>query len=166
MSPCSSAPFRWGRRSCLGLRTGVSPHFSMNSVREILALRGGYERGRIPLPSPMPPDQRCTPAQHAPDDAFFPLLSSRYSCLLSFSFLPASSDLPLLSRLLFRFFYFFSFFSSLSAPFRPTLPKTQPRGTLAQCFEFPTSLEYSLVSFFSSSSSSSSLPPSLLGLPL
>lgn len=56
VSPCSSAPFRWGRRSCLGLRTGVSPHFSMNSMREILAFRGGYERGRVPLPSPMPPE--------------------------------------------------------------------------------------------------------------
>lgn len=61
VSPCSSALFRWGRRSCLGLRTGVSPHFSMNSVREILALRGGYERGRIPLPSPMPPKSGAPP---------------------------------------------------------------------------------------------------------
>lgn len=61
MSPCSSAPFRWGRRSCLGLRTGVSPHFSMNSMREILALRGGYERGRVPLPSPMPPESGAPP---------------------------------------------------------------------------------------------------------
>lgn len=61
VSPCSSAPFRWGRRSCLGLRTGVSPHFSMNSMREILALRGGYERGRVPLPSPMPPESGAPP---------------------------------------------------------------------------------------------------------
>lgn len=61
VSPCSSAPFRWGRRSCLGLRTGVSPHFSMNSMREILAFRGGYERGRVPLPSPMPPESGAPP---------------------------------------------------------------------------------------------------------
>lgn len=33
----------------------------MNSVREILALRGGYERGRIPLPSPMPPKSGAPP---------------------------------------------------------------------------------------------------------
>ena len=54
----SSAPFRRGRRSCLGLRTGVSPHFSMNSMREILALRGGYERGLLPPSSPIAPERR------------------------------------------------------------------------------------------------------------
>lgn len=74
VSPCSSAPFRWGRRSCLGLRTGVSPHFSMNSVREILALRGGYERGRIPLPSPMPPESGAPP--HNTHPTMLPLHSS------------------------------------------------------------------------------------------
>ena len=48
-SPGSSAPHLRGRGSCLGLRTGVSPHFSMNSIREILAC-DGYERGRrLPL---------------------------------------------------------------------------------------------------------------------
>ena len=58
MSPSSSAPFRWGRRSCLGLRTGVSPHFSKNSMREILALRGGYERGLLPPSIPIAPERR------------------------------------------------------------------------------------------------------------
>lgn len=62
MSPCSSAPFRWGRSSCLGLRTGVSPHFSMNSMREILALRGGYERGLLPPSIPMPTGIHWPPA--------------------------------------------------------------------------------------------------------
>lgn len=62
VSPWSSAPSRRGRGSCLGLRTGVSPHFSTNSMREILALGGVYERGRraaLPLPDPIatrPPD--------------------------------------------------------------------------------------------------------------
>lgn len=38
-SPWSSAAFlAGGRGSCLGLRTGVSPHFSTNSMREILTL--------------------------------------------------------------------------------------------------------------------------------
>lgn len=62
VSPCSSAPFRWGRSSCLGLRTGVSPHFSMNSMREILALRGGYERGLLPPSIPMPTGIHWPPA--------------------------------------------------------------------------------------------------------
>lgn len=46
-----SSSFR-GHESCLGLRTGVSPHFSMNSMREMLT---GYERGRAPRHS-RPPD--------------------------------------------------------------------------------------------------------------
>lgn len=50
-SPRSSVPFWWGRRSCLGLRTGVSPHFSINSMREILTIHDCYERGSVPLPS-------------------------------------------------------------------------------------------------------------------
>lgn len=37
-----------GRWSCLGLRTGVSPHFSTNAILEILTV--DYERGRVPLP--------------------------------------------------------------------------------------------------------------------
>lgn len=52
MSPASSPAHR-GHCSCLGLRTGVSPHFSMNSMREILACGDGYERGLIPLPGPI-----------------------------------------------------------------------------------------------------------------
>lgn len=80
VSPCSSAPFRWGRRSCLGLRTGVSPHFSMNSMREILALRGGYERGRIPLPSPMPPESGAPP--HNTHPSMVSLRHPRRSCPL------------------------------------------------------------------------------------
>lgn len=87
VSPCSSAPFRWGRRSCLGLRTGVSPHFSMNSMREILALRGGYERGRVPLPSPMPPESGAPP--HNTHPSMVPLSVTLavlvYSSLLFFA---------------------------------------------------------------------------------
>lgn len=52
VSPASSPAHR-GRCSCLGLRTGVSPHFSINSMREILACGGGYERGFVPLPDPI-----------------------------------------------------------------------------------------------------------------
>ena len=41
-----------GRGSCLGLRTGVSPHFSTSSKREMLA---DHERGAASPPSsPMP----------------------------------------------------------------------------------------------------------------
>lgn len=83
VSPCSSAPFRWGRRSCLGLRTGVSPHFSMNSMREILALRGGYERGRVPLPSPMPPESGALPNNTHPS-MIPPRHPSRRPCPLFF----------------------------------------------------------------------------------
>lgn len=82
VSPCSSAPFRWGRRSCLGLRTGVSPHFSMNSMREILALRGGYERGRVPLPSPMPPESGALPNNTHP--SMIPPRHPRRPCPLFF----------------------------------------------------------------------------------
>lgn len=97
VSPCSSAPFRWGRRSCLGLRTGVSPHFSMNSMREILALRGGYERGRIPLPSPMPPESGAPP--HNTHPSMVPLsLSVTVATLVH-------SSLFLLSHYLLRSFY-------------------------------------------------------------
>lgn len=84
VSPCSSAPFRWGRRSCLGLRTGVSPHFSMNSMREILALRGGYERGRVPLPSPMPPESGAPPHNTHPSMVPLSLSLSPSLCLLFF----------------------------------------------------------------------------------
>lgn len=83
VSPCSSAPFRWGRRSCLGLRTGVSPHFSMNSMREILALRGGYERGRVPLPSPMPPESGAPPHNTHPSMVPLSLCHSRRPCVYS-----------------------------------------------------------------------------------
>lgn len=41
-----------GLGSCLGLRTGVSPHFSTSSKREMMA---NHERGAAPPPSgPMP----------------------------------------------------------------------------------------------------------------
>jgi hypothetical protein len=47
-----------GRGSCLGLRTGVSPHFSTNSKREMLA---DHERGAASPPSsPMPDLWGCT----------------------------------------------------------------------------------------------------------
>lgn len=47
-----------GRGSCLGLRTGVSPHFSTNSKREMLA---DHERGAASPPSsPMPDFRGCT----------------------------------------------------------------------------------------------------------
>lgn len=47
-----------GRGSCLGLRTGVSPHFSTNSKREMLA---DHERGAASPPSsPMPDFWGCT----------------------------------------------------------------------------------------------------------
>lgn len=105
VSPCSSAPFRWGRRSCLGLRTGVSPHFSMNSMREILALRGGYERGRVPLPSPMPPESGApphnthpsmVPPRHSRAALAYPLLCFHLHYLsLSLSFFfPLTRTLP------------------------------------------------------------------------
>lgn len=96
VSPCSSAPFRWGRRSCLGLRTGVSPHFSMNSMREILALRGGYERGRVPLPSPMPPESGAPP--HNTHPSMVPLS-------VTLAVLVYSSLFFLLSHYLSRSFY-------------------------------------------------------------
>jgi hypothetical protein len=53
-SPGSSAPALRGRWSCLGLRTGVSPHFSMNSMREILnaiTRGGGCSPSRAPWPT-------------------------------------------------------------------------------------------------------------------
>lgn len=98
VSPCSSAPFRWGRRSCLGLRTGVSPHFSMNSMREILALRGGYERGRIPLPSPMPPESGAPPHNTHPSMVPLSLCHCRHPCPLFFVLTLALSLALLLSQ--------------------------------------------------------------------
>jgi hypothetical protein len=53
-SPGSAAPPLRGRWSCLGLRTGVSPHFSMNSMREILneiTRGGGCSPSRAPWPT-------------------------------------------------------------------------------------------------------------------
>lgn len=100
VSPCSSAPFRWGRRSCLGLRTGVSPHFSMNSMREILALRGGYERGRIPLPSPMPPESGAPPHNTHPSMVPLslslspPLSTLLCSCSRTIARAPSITDTP------------------------------------------------------------------------
>lgn len=47
-----------GRGSCLGLRTGVSPHFSTSSKREMLA---DHERGAASPPSsPMTDFRGCT----------------------------------------------------------------------------------------------------------
>lgn len=101
VSPCSSAPFRWGRRSCLGLRTGVSPHFSMNSMREILALRGGYERGQVPLPSPMPPESGAPPHNTHPSMVSlrhlhrpYPLFVLARTISRSFSHMHVASDRP------------------------------------------------------------------------
>lgn len=121
VSPCSSAPFRWGRRSCLGLRTGVSPHFSMNSVREILALRGGYERGRIPLPSPMPPESGAPP--HNTHPTMLPLHSSplRSPTLLRSPPSPSPSPLAPASPPPLRS-------PSPHTTTTPTLSKTQPRS--------------------------------------
>lgn len=48
----------WGHRSCLGLRTGVSPHFSMNSKREIVG-RGRGGRRRYGLAA-SPPTRRAS----------------------------------------------------------------------------------------------------------
>lgn len=63
-----------GRGSCLGLRTGVSPHFSTNSKREMLA---DHERGAASPPSsPMPDFWGCTltrPRSHT--DCARPMLS-------------------------------------------------------------------------------------------
>lgn len=151
VSPCSSAPFRWGRRSCLGLRTGVSPHFSMNSVREILALRGGYERGRIPLPSPMPPESGAPPQNTHP--TMLPLRSSpQHSFSVSCLYAPPSPSPPPFSAL-------FSFLGPPPSPPPATPPpppsplchppNTQPRvPCVVRCSEFSSPLaSFSLVFF-------------------
>lgn len=118
VSPCSSAPFRWGRRSCLGLRTGVSPHFSMNSMREILALRGGYERGRVPLPSPMPPESGAPPHNTHPSMVPSLFLSLRRSL----SFVPVCSRSLAVTR---------SFSRTHVAPNSPPLSSPPTLSTLA-----------------------------------
>lgn len=53
-----------GRGSCLGLRTGVSPHFSTSSKREMLA---DHERGAAPPPSGPMPDNRGWTLWHRRD---------------------------------------------------------------------------------------------------
>lgn len=64
-----SSPVQRGHASCLGLRTGVSPHFSMKSIREMVAMssRGG------PAPSQTP--------SAAASDAYGPGGRSRGSAL-------------------------------------------------------------------------------------
>lgn len=91
-----------GRGSCLGLRTGVSPHFSTSSKREMLA---DHERGAAPPPSSPMPDSGAAHTlsrvhtQTAPGDG---IGRRRYISCVDVAILPtpndASADRNLMSR--------------------------------------------------------------------
>lgn len=82
-----------GRGSCLGLRTGVSPHFSISSKREMLA---DHERGAAPPPSSPMPDSgaahtlcRRVHTQTAPGDV---IGRRRYTSCVDVAILPTQND--------------------------------------------------------------------------
>lgn len=107
----------------------------MNSMREILALRGGYERGRVPLPSPMPPESGAPPHNTHPSVVLLrhqprprhpfclTILCSRLHCLSCLHMHAVANRTPLLipcGFVLILFFFSFAIHFLSQTPLRTT----------------------------------------------